>query len=175
MEITVDRSLRLWWVFVVRGILFILLGIYLFTSPVSGLLALSFLFGLAILLAGVSELLRAYKDHGTGNRGWHLFVGLIDLLIGLILISHLAATMIILRFIIGFYFLFKGITLLTFSKHPANTIWLVIGGLIVLLFVGMIWFNPVFGSTTVIIWTALAFIVTGALNVMLGLRMKSRV
>jgi uncharacterized membrane protein HdeD (DUF308 family) len=45
MEITLDRSLRLWWVFVLRGLLFIAVGAYLFMQPVSGLLALSFLFG----------------------------------------------------------------------------------------------------------------------------------
>jgi uncharacterized membrane protein HdeD (DUF308 family) len=171
MEITLDRSLRLWWVFVLRGLLFIAVGAYLFMQPVSGLLALSFLFGLVILLAGIVELLRAYRDHGSGNRGWHLFTGIIDVLIGLILMSHLAASLLVLRVIIGFYFLFKGITVLTYRKH-ISALWLVLGGLIVLLFVILIWANPIFGAMTIIIWTALAFLVTGILNVMLGLRLK---
>lgn len=171
MEISIDRSWRLWWVFILRGILFILLGIYLFASPASGYLALSFLFGLTIFLAGVAELIRAYKDKGTGNRGWHLFAGLIDLLLGLVLMSNLAASMTVLRFIVGFYFLFKAVSVLTYRRHISSW-WLVLGGLIVLLFVILIWVNPVFGAMTILIWTALAFIVTGVLNVMLGLRMK---
>ncbi|HEY4197823.1 MAG TPA: DUF308 domain-containing protein, partial [Mucilaginibacter sp.] len=64
MEITVDRSIRHWWVFVLRGVLFILLSIYVFLSPASAYLALSFLFGLVILLAGIAELLHAYQDRG---------------------------------------------------------------------------------------------------------------
>lgn len=173
MEITVDRSIRHWWVFLIRGILFLLVGIYLLASPVSGYLALSFLFGLIILLAGVAELLRAYQDKGTGNRGWHLFIGLVDLLLGLILVSHLAASMVILRIIMGFYFLFKGITVLTFrSVLSRSAWWLLLGGLIVVLFVFMIWFNPVFGAASVLLFTALAFILTGLLNITLGLRMR---
>jgi uncharacterized membrane protein HdeD (DUF308 family) len=171
MEITVDRSLRLWWVFVIRGLLFVGLGIYVFSEPESAYVALSFSFGLIILLAGIVELLRAYRDHGTGNRGWHLFVGLLDLLLGLILMSHLTASMVILRIVIGFYFLFKSITVLAFRKH-GNTAVLVFGGLVVFLFVILIWFNSAFGAMTIIIWTALAFLVTGILNVMLGLRMR---
>lgn len=174
MEITVDRSIRHWWVFLIRGLLFIIVGAYLAASPVSGYLALSFLFGLVILLAGVAELLRAYQDHGTGNRGWHLFAGLIDLLLGLILMSHLAASMVILRIIVGFYFLFKGITVLTFRRTPISAWWMIFGALIILLFVILIWFNPVFGTASVLMFTSLAFIVTGVLNIMLGLRMRRR-
>lgn len=172
MEITIDRSIRHWWVFLVRGILFILVGAYLFASPASGYLALSFLLGLVILLAGVAELIRAYQDHGSGNRGWHLFMGLVDLLLGLILMNHLAASMVILRIIVGFYFLFKGITVLTFRSLAKSAWWLVFGGVVVLIFVFLIWFNPVFGTASVLIFTALAFIVTGILNIMLGLRMR---
>lgn len=175
MEITVDRSIRHWWVFLIRGILFLLVGIYLLASPVSGYLALSFLFGLIILLAGIAELLRAYQDRGTGNRGWHLFIGLVDILLGLILISHLAASMTVLRIIMGFYFLFKGITVLTYrSALNRSAWWLVLGGLVVIIFVFMIWFNPVFGAASVLLLTALAFILTGILNINLGLRMRPR-
>lgn len=175
MEITVDRSIRNWWVFLIRGILFLLVGIYLLASPASGYLALSFLFGLIILLTGIAELLRAYQDRGTGNRGWHLFIGLVDILLGLILVSHLAASMTILRIIMGFYFLFKGITVLTFrSMFNRSAWWLVLGGLIVVIFVFMIWFNPVFGTASILLFTALAFILTGILNINLGLRMRPR-
>lgn len=174
MEITVDRSIRLWWVFLIRGLLFIIVGAYITASPISGYLALSFFFGLIILLAGIAELLRAYQDHGTGNRGWHLFAGLMDLLIGLILVSHLAASMIILRIIVGFYFLFKGITVLTFRRSSFKAWWMILGALIILLFVILIWFNPAFGTASVLMFTSLPFIVTGILNVLMGLRMRPR-
>ncbi len=172
MEVTVSRSFRHWWVFVVRGILFTLLGIYIFTSPLSTYLALGFMFGLAILIAGITELLHAYQDHGSANRGWHLFAGIVDLLLGLVLISHLAASMLILRIIVGFYFLFKGVLVFKSRRMGGSQLWMIIGALITLVFVIMIWADPAFGAWTIIISTALAFIVTGILNIMLGLRMR---
>jgi uncharacterized membrane protein HdeD (DUF308 family) len=171
MEISVDRSIRHWWVFVLRGILFILLGIYMFSSPGSGYLALGFVFGLVILMAGIAELLHAYQDRGRANRGWHLFIGIIDLVLGLVLMNHLAASMTILRIIVGIYFLFKGISILVIGRVGSSW-WITLGGLVVLLFAALILFNPVFGAVTIVIWTALAFVITGIFNIMLGIRMK---
>jgi uncharacterized membrane protein HdeD (DUF308 family) len=172
MEITVDRSLRHWWVFVLRGVLFIILGIYMFMSPASAYVALSFLFGLIILLAGIGELVHSYQYRGAANRGWHLCVGLVDLLIGLILLSHLAAGMDVMRVILGVYFLFRGISLFNFRGFARRPGWILAGAVIVLLFGILVIANPVFGAATIIIWTATAFIITGILNVMLGLRIK---
>ncbi|PTQ93576.1 uncharacterized membrane protein HdeD (DUF308 family) [Mucilaginibacter yixingensis] len=172
MEITVGRGIRLWWVFVLRGILFLLLGIYLLAAPVSGLIALGFTFGLIIFLAGIADLLRAYQDRDQGDRGWHLFTGIIDLILGIILMTHLGASITILRIVIGFYFLFRGLIIFSFRKAAGGSWWVILGALITLLFVGMIWFNPVFGSMTLVLWVALAFLITGILNIMLGLRLK---
>ena len=172
MAITVDRSIRHWWVFVLRGVLFILLSIYVFLSPTSAYLALSFLFGLVILLAGIAELLHAYQNRGQGNRGWHLFIGLIEIILGLVLMSHLAASMDVLRVTIGIYFLFRGVSILNFRALARGSWWVILGGLIVLLFGILVLVNPAFGAVTVIIWTGMAFLVIGILNVMLGLRMK---
>lgn len=174
MEITIDRSLRHWWIFVLRGILFILLGAYLFASPASAYVALSFLFGLIILLAGVSELLHAYQDKGSANRGWHLFVGMVDLLLGVILLNHLAASMDVMRVVLGIYFLFRGISIFNFRGFARRPAWILAGAVIVLLFAVLVITDPVFGAATIIIWTGTAFIVTGILNVLLGLRMKPR-
>lgn len=174
MEITVSRSIRHWWVFIIRGLLFIALGAYIFASPTSAYLALSFLFGLMIILAGVSELIRAYQDKGVSNRGWHLFVGLVDLIIGLILCSHLYASMDVMRIIVGVYFLFRGITIFNFRALATGSWWVVLGAVIILVFAILILANPAFGSATIIITTGLAFTVTGILNLMLGLRLKPR-
>lgn len=172
MEVTVDRSMRLWWVFAVRGILFLLLGAYVFAWPASAYLALSFMFGLVILLAGLAELLRAYRDNLATGRGWHLFVGLVDILLGLILMSHLGASMDIMRIIVGGYFIIRGLTILNFRALARGSWWIILASVLVLLFGILVLFNPTFGAATIIIWTGLAFIITGILNILLGLRMR---
>jgi uncharacterized membrane protein HdeD (DUF308 family) len=172
MEITVDRKLRHWWMFLIRGLIFILLGIYMIARPASGFAALGFLLGLIILLAGVSELLHTVRDRSAFNRGWHLFIGIVDIILGIVLVSHIGASETILRIIIGIWFLFRGISLFSFSGLLKKSWVMIVGGIVVIIFALMVLFNPVFGAVTIVLWTALALIVTGILNIFLAVRLK---
>jgi uncharacterized membrane protein HdeD (DUF308 family) len=170
--LAVDRSLRHWWVFLIRGLLFILVGIYMICSPASSYAALGFLFGLIILLAGIAELLHVYRENRARNRGWHLFLGIVDIILGIILMGHIAASITILRIIVGIWFLLRGFSLLSFSGLIGKSWLLTVGGIITIIFAGLILFNPIFGAMTIILWTAIAFIVTGLFNVLLAFTMK---
>jgi uncharacterized membrane protein HdeD (DUF308 family) len=173
MEITsLDRSLRLWWVILIRGILFILLGIYMVCSPADSYAALGFLFGLMILITGIMELFRVVRDHDQGSRAWHLFLGIVDVVVGIVLITHIIASADILRVVVGIYFLFRGISLLSFSHFSGRSWPLIAGGVITAVFGLFIIFNAVFGAITIIIFTAIAFIITGIFNVWLGLSVR---
>jgi uncharacterized membrane protein HdeD (DUF308 family) len=172
MEITVDRSIRHWWVFLVRGILFVLTGIYMISSPTTSYVALGFFFGLVILLAGVSELLHSYRGRNESSRSWHLMIGLIDIILGVVLMSHISASVTVLRIIVGIWFLFRGISLLGFSGILGKSWVLSLGGVLTLLFGLLVLFNPAFGSMTIILWIAFAFILTGLFNILLAFRLK---
>jgi len=172
MEMSVDRSLRHWWVFLLRGILFVLVGIYMICSPASSYAALGFMFGLVIFIAGISELLHVYHDRSSKNRGWHLFLGIVDLILGLVLMGHISASVTILRIIVGVWFLFRGLSLLSFSGFFKKSIMLAVGGIITIIFGALILFNAGFGAMTIVLFTAIAFIFTGVFNVVLGLGMK---
>jgi len=173
MEITVDRSWRHWWVFLLRGILFILLAIYMFATPATSFAALAFLFGLIIFVAGVGELMRVVRERSAANRGWHLALGLFDIVVGIALIGHLAAGEDILRIVVGLWILFKGITLLIFANSGHRSWVLIGGGVIVVLFGLFVLIKPIFGSVTIVLWTAFAFVIMGIMNIMLSLRMKA--
>jgi uncharacterized membrane protein HdeD (DUF308 family) len=175
MEITsLDRSLRYWWVILIRGILFILLGVYMVCEPISGYAALGFLFGLFILLTGIAELLRVVGDHSSSGRAWHLFLGLVDLVLGIVFITHIIASADVLRVVVGLYFLFRGISLLSYSHFRGRSWPLILGGAITLLFGLFIIFNAVFGAITIIVFTAIAFIIMGIFNVWLGLHTRAK-
>lgn len=172
METTVNRSLRHWWVFLLRGLLFIVTGIYMIGSPGSSYVALGFFFGLVIFLAGIAELLPVITKRDTTNRGWHLTVGIIDLLLGLLLMAHVGVGVFILRLMVGVWFVFRGMSLFSFSRLTGGSWVLVLGGVLTVLFGLLILFNPVFGAMTIILWTAIAFIVTGVFNIALSLMLR---
>jgi uncharacterized membrane protein HdeD (DUF308 family) len=173
MELGIDKSLRHWWVFLIRGLLFILVGIYMIASPGNTYAALGFMFGLIIFIAGISELLHVYRDNSKTNRGWHLFLGIVDIILGMVLMGHVSASVTILRIIIGIWFLLRGFSLLSFSRMTGRSWMLTIGGIITIVFAGMIIFNSLFGAMTIILVTAIAFIFTGIFNVILGFSLKS--
>jgi uncharacterized membrane protein HdeD (DUF308 family) len=173
MEITAIKSIRHWWAFLIYGIIFILMGIYLVAAPVSGFAALGFLFGLVILLAGIAELLRVVRDTDSFNRGFHLIAGIIDVILGVVLITHIAASETIMRIIIGIWFLFRGISMLSFSGIGRRSWFMVFGGVVIIIAAALILFNPLFGAVTIILGTAFAFIITGIMNLALAFRLKS--
>jgi uncharacterized membrane protein HdeD (DUF308 family) len=170
MEFSVDRSLRHWWVFLLRGILFILVAIYMICSPGSSFAALGFMFGLIILLAGIVELLHVYRT--PRNRGGHLFLGIVDVILGVVLMGHIAASVTILRIIVGLWFVFRGISLLSFSGFFKRSDILGFGGIITLIFGALIISDTAFGGLTIILMTAIAFILTGLFNIVLALGMR---
>lgn len=173
MEITsIDRRLRYWWVILIRGILFILLGIYILYEPANGYAALGFLFGLFILLAGIAELLRVVGDHSSSGRAGHLLLGIIDLIVGIVFVTHIIASADVLRIIVGLYFFFRGISLLSYSHFRGRSWPLIIGGAITIIFGLLIMFNAVFGAITIIIFTAIAFLIMGIFNVWLGVHTR---
>lgn len=175
METSLDRSIRLWWVILIRGILFIAVGIYMICSPETGFETLGFLFGLTIFITGLAELMRAVNDRSAANRSWHLFLGIVDLILGGVLMSNLAASVAILRIIVGLWFLFRGIWLFGFAGILRHAWVTTLGGILSVGFGLLIIFNVTFGSMTLIIITAFAFILAGLFNVILGLGVRRRV
>jgi uncharacterized membrane protein HdeD (DUF308 family) len=172
MEQITERSFRHWWVFLLRGLLWIGLGIYMIAEPAASFAALGFIFGLILFLTGVFELVRVTRERTQTGRSWHLMLGIIDVVLGAVLMSHVATSMAILRIILGLWFVFRGFSLFSFAGHTSHS-WLVYAGaLMVFVFGLLVLFNPAFGDMTIILWTALAFIVTGIFNIYLGYLVK---
>ncbi|MDB5155000.1 MAG: protein of unknown function rane [Mucilaginibacter sp.] len=162
-----------WWMFLLRGLLFILLGIYMLSAPLTSYVALSFLFGIIILLAGITELLYAYANRHTGGWGWRFLLGIIDLVLGIILVTDVSVSMSVLPFLVGIWFLFKGFSLLGFASLLHRPFWMIAGGILMILFALLIIFNPAIGAMTIVLWTAFAFIITGIFNSLLAFSLRS--
>ena len=173
MDLGIDRSIRHWWVFLLRGILFVLVGIYMIASPGDSFVTLGFLFGLIIFIAGVAELFHVVRDRTEVGRSWHLCLGLIDLVLGGALMSHVATGMAIMRIVLGLWFIFRGISLFMFSRRRGSNTLVLIGAALIFIFGLLVLFNPTFGDMTIILWAAIAFIITGIFNMWTGYMMKN--
>ncbi|WP_183577929.1 HdeD family acid-resistance protein [Mucilaginibacter sp. X5P1] len=166
-------DIKHWWLFLLRGILFILLGIYMISAPLVTFVALSMLFGIVIVLGGAAELVHAYANRYVVGWSWRFLLGLIDVALGFILIFDVKLSITVLPLAVGLWFLFRGFSLFSFASVMRRSGWMMLAGVIIVLFALLVMFNPAFGAMTIVLWAASAFIVTGIINTILAFRLKA--
>ena len=87
---TYSSNNRYWWLMLIIGILSILCGIWVFRNPVESYFALAVYFSIMFILYGIGEIVNAFAGQRYRNWGWGLAVGILDLVIGFILLGNLA-------------------------------------------------------------------------------------
>lgn len=99
----VRNAVKHWYLPLIAGILFLILGIYTLASPLESFVALSFLFSLTFLFSGLIEVIFSISNKNEiDNWGWSLFFGIVNLLVGLLLIIHPEISMATLPFMLVF-------------------------------------------------------------------------
>ena len=113
------------------------------------------------------------------NWKWFLVEGLIDSLLGLVILSAPGLTAAIVAFVVGLWFLFYGITKLVASfelrKNKITNWWIeLIFGLLAIVFSFMIMFNPLAGAITIALLLGTFFLFTGLFNIILAFFLKDQ-
>jgi len=95
-----------WWIFLLRGILFVLLGIMLLTKPIDATALIVLVFGIYLLVDGVFTTVFAIANHSKlDNWGLALLKGLASVLVGFMALYQpvlfTAVTVVTLMLIIG--------------------------------------------------------------------------
>lgn len=81
------------------GILMIILGAYVWFNPIVSLVALSLYIGAALIIIGAGYI----GSSLTVESGWFMFVGLIDIIIGIILVANIGVTAVTLPIIFALW------------------------------------------------------------------------
>lgn len=175
---SIKNAIKHWYIPLVVGLLFVIVSIVVFTSPVTSLLTLSILFALSFLFGGLSEIVFSIANrHQLDNWGWSLAFGILTFIIGTSLIIHPGLSISVLAFYIGFLLLFRSISSISFAldvKKYGSKSW---GGLLVFGILGaivsfiLIW-NPVFAGMSVVILVALSFLFAGLFSIFLAFQLR---
>lgn len=168
---------KLWYLPVVMGIIFIALGAWVFATPIGSFVTLSMFFAVAFLITGLFETVRALSNTHLPNWGWSLAGGLIDLLLGILLISSPGLSMQVLALYVGFVILFRAFMSIGYSidlKHAnvkgwGGTLFLGILGVILAI---MVIVNPALGGFTLVFYVAFAMIIIGILQILFGIMLR---
>ena len=142
---------RNWWSLGLKGILILLIGLVAVAFPAVTVIALATYFGIVIVVAGgfilAAALINSKKS--DGRKLW-IIEGLIDLVIGIILIAYPKQAAGVLFVFFGIYALIMGIfQLMAFfriKKYMNGTSMVLLNGIISILFALALLTNPFWGG-----------------------------
>lgn len=171
-------SLKYWYLPLVMGIVLLIVGVWVFLTPVQSYIALSMLFAATFLLIGIIEIVYALSIRKTiEDWGWTLGGGIINFIIGILLVSRPEISLVVLPFYVGFAILFRSFRAIGWSfelKRLEVSAWgnLMAVGILGMVFAFILLWNPIFAGMTIVFYTAMAFISAGIFEIYLSFRLK---
>ncbi len=174
----IQNTIKYWYVPAIIGLLFIILGIYLFTVPIATYYSLVFLFSLSFVVSGALEIFFSLNNRNElEGWGWYLAGGIFSLAIGILLMARPEIAATALPFYIGFVLLFRSVQGLGFAFELKNYGVLRWGDMALLSVLGIIFSvillaSPVFTGISLVAITAFSFIFVGIGAIVLAIRLK---
>ncbi len=183
ISLLIERSkqaVRYWWLMLLVGILLLALGILVFVYPAQSYVGLAVIFGWAILAAGILEVvLSATNDHFVTGRGWMLAGGIIQIILGLILIFNVALSAAMLPIVLGFWLLMRAFATIGLGGDMraigvSGAGWTIASGILLTICALWMLFRPlVFGTTVVVVWVGIALLIAGIAAISLSLQLHA--
>lgn len=175
---TFRNSLKHWYIPLIIGILLILLGFYVFTTPLETYLTLVLFFTASFIASGLMDIVFSIQNHKIlKGWGWFLVSGILTLAMGFYLVAYPQIPIVILPFVVGFTLLFRSFLLLGHSFDLrdlqvlswGNVALLSVGGII---FSTLLLSSPFFTAISLVTLTAMSFIFVGISSIMLSFNLK---
>lgn len=122
----VEEAADRWWLFLVSGLAWLVFSLLVFQWDYTTVYAISILFGIVAIMAGVNEFL-AISVSTTGWKWVHAILGILFVLVGIYALWNPYDTFATLAALVGFFLLFKGvfdITVAFVTKDEFELWWL---------------------------------------------------
>ena len=149
------------------GVVFVLLGLFLFTNPVANLVAYSWWIAFGLLVSSIAAILGYFSAPKELRSPAHLFQGIVNLLLALYLVAYGFVTLpVVIPTILGIWLIVEAI-IVFFKGNRLGLIFPIIGNhimwiaLLAFLLGLVILFNPVATSVFVVYVVAFAFLIVG--------------
>ena len=104
-------SKYVWQMELVAGIITLGLGIVLTLKPSQSLNVVCVFIGILLIIGGIFHFIRAL-DHDEQHRAWIAIAGLLELVIGVVMIRHLSLTKSVIGLLIGLVWIVQGVVAL---------------------------------------------------------------
>jgi uncharacterized membrane protein HdeD (DUF308 family) len=169
---------RVWWAFVLRGVLAILFGVLAFLNAVVAVIALVALFAAWAIIDGATGIVTGWRSRGHDRHWWWSVVeGILGVAAGVIAVLLPATAAVALVLLIGAWAVVTGALevygAIRLREQIKGELWLALAGLGSILFGILLFLFPTMSVLT-LTWIIGGFaLVFGVLLVLLGLRLRT--
>jgi uncharacterized membrane protein HdeD (DUF308 family) len=169
-----EAAVRLWWVPIITGTLWILFSLLMFRFDYASVTAISVLFGVVCMAGAIEELISIPLSHGWWRAG-RIALALLFAVIGIVAFIHPGNTFNALAAVFAFFLLLRGIfTILLAIIHLFEPMWLgILAGIVE---IGLaFWAAGDFGHKTVLllVWVGLSALIHGVVQIILAFNLRS--
>jgi uncharacterized membrane protein HdeD (DUF308 family) len=169
---------RNWWALLIRGIAAVIFGILAIIWPGAAIYAVGILFGAYAFVDGIFAIVAAVRAGEAHERWWPFLVeGIIGLVIAAIAFYDVGVLIAALFFTIAAWAFLTGIleivAAIQLRKVIPNEGWLILGGILSILFAVLMVWRPIAGALAVIWIIGIYAIVFGIMMIGLSLRLRS--
>ena len=104
-----DETGHHWGWVLALGILLFILGLFATSAAFTTTMLTVLVIGVLLLVAGVIEIISAFRNAHFGGFGMHLFTGILDIVCGALLVAYPGAGALTLTLILAIFFLVGGV------------------------------------------------------------------
>lgn len=167
-----------WWILLLKGILLIVFGIVSFLNPGATIAALVYWFAIFAMLDGIISVIGVLMNWKTEEYKWLMLAeGLLGLVFGYLVFRSPETFATFVGFLIGFWAMFIGIARIAMAIQLRKEIqgegWLILGGVLSILFGIIVFAQPGVGVTTVLWMAGIFAILIGVLLAIVSFRLKA--
>lgn len=177
-ELTELKKSSYWWVPLLFGVVFILIGYWILRSPEESFEKITKFIGVIILVSGSIQLYFTIRNRrGIPGWGFQLAGDLFDLAVGAALLINPSLLLKLITLFVGIWLIANSIAIFmkaAESRKDQHGYWaweFGLGIFLMILAVIFLW-HPMLLGITIAVWTGLAFIIMGIFRITLTFRLR---
>ncbi len=169
---------RYWWLFLIRGLLGLALGVFALVYPGATLAAIVILIGAYLIFDGIIAIVKAIQILRSDSQWWILLLeGILGIVVGVAILAWPGLSVLTLAFLVGFWAIFSGIlavaAALRFRAYVTDEWLYTLFGIVSVVFGGVVLFKPATGLVYIVLMTSIYGFVMGFTMLALAFRARS--
>ena len=168
---------RIWWLPVLRGVVLLILGLFMLIQPLGTVKALVWVFGVFAIIDGLIAIAQWLGNRKEPGAGWWLVSGLVGIAFGVIAVVWTGPTAQVIFYLIALWVLVLGVlgiiaAVVLYRSRDIGWYWVLTFGLVSFLFGLLLIMNPQTSVSVIVVLLGLFAFVGGVVLVVSGFATK---